>query len=251
MYHSLVKMPWREPSSLIDMPTMEEFLSGRTLVYGKTNPELMDVPFWNYMVRTGQDPWWLREHYGVNTIALPPVWTYDRMGMPAVVLENRLILTIGGEHEDYYDCDFCIYNDVVIRDFTGRVWIYGYPIADFPPTDFHTATYVQDGYGECIYVIGGLRYERDREPWATPVYRLTLSDMAIQRVMCSGDEPGWIFKHQAVLEQSGSQTRGGSRIRVFGGERLTIQRDVVPYEEAHELELASMTWTALKDHTLR
>jgi hypothetical protein len=35
---------------------------------------------------------------------------------------------IACEHEDHYDADFYIYDDVVILDLDGTVAIYGYPI---------------------------------------------------------------------------------------------------------------------------
>ena len=64
------------------------------------------------------------------------------------------MICIAGEHEDYYDPDFCIYNDVVVLGLDGSVEIYGYPKDVFPPTDFHTATLV----GDRVIVIGRLGY---------------------------------------------------------------------------------------------
>jgi len=56
-----------------------------------------------------------------------------------VLPDGREVL-IAGEHEDYYDPDFFIYNDVVVRAPDGKFAIYGYSKEAFPPTDFHTAT---------------------------------------------------------------------------------------------------------------
>ena len=43
---------------------------------------------------------------------------------------------MGGEHEDFYDPDFCIYNDVVVYDGHGDFTIYGYPKEVFPSHGF-------------------------------------------------------------------------------------------------------------------
>ena len=41
-----------------------------------------------------------------------PFWSFDRYGMSVTHLEDGRIILIGGEHEDYYDPYFFIYNDV-------------------------------------------------------------------------------------------------------------------------------------------
>merc|ERR1719473_2000472 len=76
-----------------------------------------------------------------------PVWTFHRFGRTVTQLPCGRLVMIGGEHEDYYHPDFCIYNDVGI--FTpgqgaedGSIEILGYPRSVFPPTDFHSATFV-------------------------------------------------------------------------------------------------------------
>jgi hypothetical protein len=70
-----------------------------------------------------------------------------------------------GEHEDHYDPDFFIHNDVVVRTPDGEVAIYGYPTEVFLPTDFHTATLLPAS----IVLIGSLGYRkagsRKRKSW--------------------------------------------------------------------------------------
>src|SRR5207253_1603305 len=82
------------------------------------------------------------------------VWCYDRFGRTTTWLPDGRILEIAGEHEDHYDPDFCIYNDVVVFDGKGGFEILSYPETVFPPTDFHTATRVDDS----LYIIGCLGY---------------------------------------------------------------------------------------------
>ena len=44
-----------------------------------------------------------------------PYWSWDRFGRTSTTLPDGRIVHIAGEHEDYYDNDFCIYNDVVVE----------------------------------------------------------------------------------------------------------------------------------------
>jgi hypothetical protein len=143
---------------------------------------------------------------------------------------------IGGEHEDFYDPDFFIYNDVVIHDGRGDFQIYGYPRDVFPPTDFHTATLCPDG----IYIIGCLGYLEQRQPEFTPVYRLTLESWRIEPVKTSGEMPGWIHKHRARYEHERNV------LWISGGELYVIAQDgteqLVPNLHQFELDLTQLTW---------
>jgi hypothetical protein len=195
----------------------------------------MEVPFWTEMVRSGVDPYWVAHAHGYESEHGDATWCFDRLGMTSTVLWDQWVVSIGGEHEDSYDPDFMIYNDVVVRDFRGNVWIYGYPKPDFPPTDFHSATLVSD---EAIVIIGGLGYGEDREWWRTPVYSLSLDDMVIQSLPTRGEEPGWIFEHTAVHFPKG-------RIRLFGGKRIDEDGDTRPNKSEYELDLVSLEWRRL------
>ena len=90
---------------------------------------------------------------------------FDRFGQSSNQLPDGRVVCIAGEHEDSYDPDFYIYNDVVIQQPDGRIDIFGYPREVFPPTDFHTATLV----GNRIVLIGSLGYPDERRPGETPV----------------------------------------------------------------------------------
>ena len=86
-----------------------------------------------------------------------------------------------------YDPDFCIYNDVFVHERDGSIAIYGYPESVFPPTDSHTATLV----GDAIYVIGSIGYMGTRRYGETPVYRLDVHTLRMDRLHTTGDSPGW------------------------------------------------------------
>src|SRR5689334_10441834 len=83
---------------------------------GTLNPEVMDRLFWRYMVRTGLAAWQARQTFRDPTpLRAGPVWTFNRYGMSRTDLADGRAIFIAGEHEDYYDPDFYIYNDVIVR----------------------------------------------------------------------------------------------------------------------------------------
>jgi len=167
-------------------------------------------------------------------------------------MSDGRIICIGGEHEDSYDPDFCIYNDVTVlmpelgcddvTEGTGSVEIYGYPRDVFEPTDFHTATLVDDK----IYIIGCLGYQDRRVTTCTPIYELDTNSYRIEPVQTSGAAPGWIYKHHASYdaEQNVIAVRGGSiwsvednsEIKHFGAYRLYLEDmrwEVISEAEQH------------------
>jgi len=95
-----------------------------------------------------------------------------------------------------YDPQFFIFNDVVVYHPQSRSYeLYRYPTDVFPPTDFHTATLL----GDSIWIIGSLGYKQDRGD-VTPVYRLEIDTLAINKVEIDGDNPGWIYEHGAEVK---------------------------------------------------
>ena len=179
----------------------EQVVNGRTRKFGSSNPERHEVPFWSAMIEFCDEPY---SSYAVLSDSLKekitikfnePTWTMAaRMGQARVSLPDGRIVRIGGEHEDFYDPDFCIYNDVLVINPDGSYELYGYPEDLFPPTDFHTATLISGD----IYIVGGLGYMRNRRFGTTPVYRLNTRTLSIQKVETTGEPPGWIHKHKAT-----------------------------------------------------
>jgi hypothetical protein len=141
---------------------------------------------------------------------------------------------VGGEHEDSYDADFCIYNDVFVHDVDGSIAIFGYPEEVFPPTDFHTATLVD----RAIYVIGSLGYAGKRRYGTTPVYRLDVETLRMERLHAGGEGPGWIYGHRA-------DRIGPSQIRISGGKIVTAHGGDEAHTEntaAFILDIDRMLW---------
>lgn len=177
--------------------TVEEVERDRTRRFGASNPESMPVPFWKAMVRSGVNGYAASTHFGLKTFDPErPVWCAQRFGQSMTLLPDGRIVQIGGEHEDGYDPDFCIYNDVIVHHPDGNFDIYGYPKQDFPPSDFHTATLI----GSRIVLIGSVGYPGERRHGITPVYVLDIASWRIEPLVTSGDMPGWIGRHLATLE---------------------------------------------------
>ncbi len=211
--------------------TAADYLAGKRRRFGTANPERMDDPFWRAMVFAGCKPYAARSAFGETAVEQwgEPVWCYDRFGRTTTELPDGRVLQVAGEHEDHYDPDFCIYNDLTVHHPDGQFDLYGYPADVFPPTDFHTATLA----GGHVYLIGNLGYRADRRPGHTPAYRLDVATLAIERVETAGSGPGWISSHRA--------TSDGTTIAVAGGQVWTGD-DLVDNAGRFSLDLGSQVW---------
>jgi Ankyrin repeats (3 copies) len=185
-------------STDVDKVSPEQYKLGKRQRFGLSNPELMSVDFWRSMVGSRWSAREARIMFDESEAFDEPIWSFDRCGQSLTELPDGRIIEIGGGHEDSYDPDFCIYNDVVVHDGQGNFQIFGYPRAVFPPTDFHTATLV----GDYIYIIGGLGYYQCRTYHQTPVYRLDCRSYQIEPVLIA-NSPGWIYEHRAQYLESG------------------------------------------------
>lgn len=212
----------------------EEYQAAKHRGFGNANPQLMNLPFWRAMVAFGGSAHNARALFDNGRLDGAAVWCYSRFGKSFTELPDGRVIEIGGEHEDFYDQDFCIYNDVIVHRGKGAFDIYGYPKEVFPPTDFHTATLA----GDHIYIIGGLGYMGERRFGLTPVYRLNVNTLAIESMETSGESPGWISRHRA--------RRIGNAIEVTGGKVCGFADGEETYTDnrnAHALDLGSMVWS--------
>lgn len=213
----------------------EEFRRARTPTFGTTNPDHRHEPFWEGMIRAGISGFQAARLFDPGSPhGVSPVWCAMRFGQSITFLPDGRVVQIGGEHEDYYDPDFCIYNDVFVHGANGSITIVGYPEAVFPPTDFHTATLV-DG---AIYVIGSLGYAGTRRYGETPVYRLDVGTLRMERLDPSGEAPGWIYEHRAARLRP-------REIRVSGGTVVTEEGTEEIYQDnpsAFVLDLERLFW---------
>lgn len=180
------------------------------------------------------------------------IWCIDRWGQTLNRLPDGTTVQIGGEHEDFYDPDFMIYNDVIVHHPGStpekpQFDIYGYPEDVFPPTDFHTATYVPDR--NAIYVIGSLGYSEAQAEASleTPVYRLTVGTWKFEKVETTGEGPGRIHRHEASVEGNKITVKGNGKKKYEQAERMVAmdgKREMakVGADEAWVLDLESLEW---------
>jgi hypothetical protein len=215
--------------------TDDEYREAKHRRFGKTNPEKMNLPFWKAMIASGSHAYAARKQFNGTDSQDEAVWCFDRFGKSINELPDGRIIEIAGEHEDYYMPDFCIYNDVVVHRSDGAFDIYGYPEDVFPPTDFHTATLV----GKYIYIVGSTGYPDDRKLGETQVYRLDTNSLQIEKLETSGEKPGWIGKHKAVLN-------GVAGIRISGGEIFgsdSGRQTFLKNTRVYILDVATMNWS--------
>ncbi len=185
-----------EPLTIDPAVTPELFLKWRAPRLGTSNPELMNNPVWEWLIKSRANAFVVNERLkGPSPFEAGPGWCFDRFGQSSNRLADGRVVFVAGEHEDSYDPDFYIYNDVVVQHPDGRMEIFGYPREVFPPTDFHSATVVSN----CIVLIGNLGYPDKRTPGRTQVMALNLDTLAISTVQTTGTSPGWIHSHKATL----------------------------------------------------
>jgi len=213
---------------VISRETFDEWREPR---FGSENPSRLDNVLWASLVHDRINAYQVNKRFGYErTRGAGPTWCFDRFGQTATTLDDGRTIYIGGEHEDYYDPDFCIYNDVVVVAPDASVAIYGYPRDVFPPTDFHTATLD----GDRIWIVGSLGYVDARRPGVTQVCRLELGTFAIEQLATTGDAPGWLHKHEARLVDGAIVVRGG-----VVDDASSLDENI----DEWALDLATLAWT--------
>ena len=194
----------RNPEWLLGC-TPVEFAAAHAPRWGTENGEDITTAFHVAMIESNESAHGAARAFGLQRSFADPswqhVWNADRYGQSLTVLPDGRCIQIGGEHEDGYDPDFFIYNDVIVHtppapgsaDSRWDRRVLAYPEAVFAPTDFHSATLV----GDEIVVIGCLGYPAQRLAKHTPVYALHIHSLQMRELKCTGDMPGWIHDHRA------------------------------------------------------
>jgi len=207
--------------------TKEDYNRYKQKLFGESNPELITNPFNLYMLKTNKWAGSIADEFDDEHKAMI---CYERFGRSITVLDDGRIIEIGGEHEDGYMPEFCIYNDITVFYPDKHIEIYGYPKGVFPPTDSHTATLV----GDSIYIIGNLGYFEARIYDMTPVYKLSIKDYSIEEVKSKGHMPKWIHGHKASYD-------GINSIIISEGTILQ-EKDSIENKEKFVLNLETLEW---------
>jgi hypothetical protein len=217
--------------------TAEVVAEWRAPRYGRENPERMNNPLWDWLIRTRITAFEATQRFGYpSSFGAGPAWCCARFGQSATALPDGRVVLIGGEHEDYYDPDFRIYNDVIVLHPDGAIDVFGYPQDEFPPTDFHSATLLADR----ILIVGSLGYFDARKAGETQVAELDLKTFAIRQVATKGDSPGWLHKHEAVLREDGISLRvRGGLVAVLDADQ---QSSLVENPDTWVLDIPNGVW---------
>ncbi len=217
----------------------DDFRKWRSPIRGSANPEVMINPVWAWIIKDQLNAYQANEIMGgPSSFDVGPCWSADRFGQSKTKLPDGRVIEIAGEHEDSYDPDFFIYNDVFVHHPDGELEIFGYDENAFPPTDFHSATRV----GEAIWLVGNLGYPQSRRPGETQVLKLDTVTMKMSVEPTTGESPGWIHDHEAV---SGAE---GQSIVLSGG-LVDDGDDLLENIDEWELDLGSLVWKRLTRKT--
>ncbi|TCI01085.1 hypothetical protein EZV61_19300 [Corallincola luteus] len=219
--------------------TQQLFKEWRSPRFGNSNPQKIESPVWEWLVRSKLCGYLSTQKMdGPSPFDEGPTWSFDRFGQTKTQLPDGRTVYIGGEHEDHYDPDFYIYNDVIVEHPNGEFDFYCYPKTDFPPSDFHTATLI----GSKIVLIGSLGYPQERVEASTQLYLLDLNDFKISPINSSGKSPGWIHRHEAILDTSQTSitvTKGFIEIGLDSPLRENI--------DDWKLDIENWTWQRLTE----
>ena len=222
--------------------TTELALKWRAPRFGTENPQRMNNPLWEWLVKTRIDAYSAGDRFGYpSPFDAGPAWCFARLGQSVTPMQDGRVILIAGEHEDSYDPYFHIYNDVTVYEPDGKLNIFGYPEAVFPPTDFHTATLINDR----ILIIGNLSYDKHRKAGITQIAELNLKTFAIRLVPSTGTPPGWIHGHIAELAADQKS------IRVRGGLIDPADEDspsLLENPDTWSLDLGTWKWNRLTNH---
>lgn len=220
--------------------TLELFRKWRSPRHGRSNPERLNNPVWEWLIRSKVSAYSAAKKFGEpSALHAGPGWCFDRFGQSSTSLPDGRTILIAGEHEDSYDPDFYIYNDVVVLHPNGKIDILGYPAEIFPPTDFHTATLV----GNRIIIIGCLGHPEQRKPGTTPIFIFDIDALGISTAHAIGTPPGWIHDHTATLEE------GETSILVRNGKLDRGEKDASLVENIDDwrLHLTDWHWERITD----
>jgi hypothetical protein len=228
------KIDLRPPAEV----TGDVFTQWRNARRGTRQAEPQNNPYWMWIQQSGTSAFSANQHFlGPSSYGGKPAWEASRFGQSRTSLPDGSMVFIAGEHEDHYDPDFFIYNDVIIEHPDGQIDFLGYPTDDFPPTDFHSATLVDSK----IIIIGNLGYPEDRKPDTTPILTLDTETWKVSKQTSSGDNPGWIHRHLAELSQDKNS------ILITGGliNPADLELPLVENIDDWRLHLADWRWERL------
>jgi hypothetical protein len=87
--------------------TPELFRQWRSPRHGSANPERMNNPLWEWLIKARISAFQATEQFhGPDPFDVGPGWCFRRFGQSKTRLSDGRLVLIAGEHEDHYDPDF-------------------------------------------------------------------------------------------------------------------------------------------------
>src|SRR5512132_4441480 len=87
--------------------TRKLFRTWRAPRFGEANPERMNNPVWEWLVRSRVTAYTAAQRFNEpSALEAGPGWCFNRNGRSETILPDGRQVLIGGEHEDAYDPDF-------------------------------------------------------------------------------------------------------------------------------------------------
>jgi hypothetical protein len=124
--------------------------------YGISNPELVNSHFYKFMIQHPDYSAYDGKKKFNLELTERTIYSFQRFMQSSIVLSDGRKIYVGGEHEDGYDPDFFIYNDIVVID-GKNINIYLYPPEIFPPIE---NAKLEEKNGKLI-IKDGTRYRTD------------------------------------------------------------------------------------------
>ncbi len=219
--------------------TRKLFEEWRSPRFGESNPHRFESTVWQWLASSKLSGYSsTKAMNGPSPEKAGPTWCFERFGQTKTELPDGRIIFIGGEHEDHYDPDFYIYNDVAVLNTDGSFEFYCYPESEFPPTDFHSATLI----GNRIIIVGSLSYPKKRDTNLTQIAALDLTSFTISLLDSTGDKPGWIHSHDALFNSDEGSiliTKG----LIDQGEGKPLRENIDDWT----LDIQTWNWSRLTD----
>jgi len=210
------------PESPLAAISNAEFGAGKAPRFGRTNPQVMNLPFWEAMTRSCCSSWSAGEIFEGDSFysRKGSIWCNDRAGQTWTVFPDGRLVQIGGCDADGWQS----YNDVIVFSPDGAITIYGYPEEIFPSIDYHSSTVVDNW----IYILSC------SDSKVTAVFRLDTVTFHMEAVATTGSGPGNISRPRTRLIED-------SKLRVEGG-RVYRKREWEPSDRVFELDLTTNHW---------
>ena len=98
------KRPKRYKADRLDASaiTPELALEWRAPRFGTENPQRMNNPLWEWLVKTRLDADFAEDSFGYpSSFDAGPAWCFARLGQSVTPLPDGRVILIAGEHEDH------------------------------------------------------------------------------------------------------------------------------------------------------